>query len=379
MEAGAAKARVLEKRIAAGPASLRAALDRVESQLPNDMIVRGRAVKFKSSHGEMTVSFDGPGTVEHALHRHAFAQMAERAGVPYAFVSNLAAAGTQWEQELASHTMREHYLYGDVAGSRFLVRSVPSTRMRVVGPAKTEVENVSEVRGFLSDKFRRLDSRPLLHAFAESCHELGAVADESRVSDLRVAVKALMPKVYEPVPGEVLCLGLEWGNSDFGKAKHSVRAYILRLTCLNGATMEDVLSQVHLGGRLAEDVDFSNKTYRLDTETSVSALRDVVRHSLSPEKVQSLLSTIAMAHERKIEWKGVAGKLARRLTKTEVENARKAFDSEDVVNLPPEKSLWRASNAISWLAGQAEDEDRRLELQRVAGEILDGKLDKEAA
>ena len=53
-----------------------------------------------------------------------------------------------------------------------------------------------------------------------------------------------------------------------------------------------------------------------------------------------------------------------------------AFESEDVINLPAGKSVWRASNAISWIAGRTEDPDRKLELERIAGEVLNGKADK---
>ena len=75
-------------------------------------------------------------------------------------------------------------------------------------------------------------------------------------------MRALLPTVYEPVTGEVIAFGVEWGNSDFGAALHSVRAFILRLICLNGATMANDLAQVHLGRGISDDVELSAERTR---------------------------------------------------------------------------------------------------------------------
>ncbi len=47
-----------------------------------------------------------------------------------------------------------------------------------------------------------------------------------------------------------------------------------------------------------------------------------------------------------------------------------AFGSQDVVNLPPGNTAWRASNAISWIARHAEDPEQRLDLERAAGSLV---------
>lgn len=358
---------ILGRKVKEGLASAKATMEHVHAAIPTDAIVAGPAFSFHPSPG-LALTFGsntGHGSPDwcvdaRTIHPHALTQLAGTAGVPGAYLAELASSTHLWQRELATRTLSEFFAKGEPSRKRYLARSVGA-----------------QVRGVLSDRFRRLDSRPLLDAFAETCQEIGAVPIEGHATDLRVAVKALLPVVFEPVPGEVLCLGVEWGNSDFGAARHSVRAFIYRLWCANGATMEDVLSQVHLGGRLSEDIKFSTKTYQLDTLASVSALRDVVKGTLGPKKVDSLLGTIKAAHEQKIEWKGAAAKLARKLTKGELDAAKTAFESNDVVNLPAEKSIWRVSNAISWIAGQSEvSEDRRLELQRCAGEILDGRIDK---
>jgi hypothetical protein len=345
---------ILEKKVAAGQASAMGLFERVMTQAPRDAIAKVEALRYHGREGALIV--EGLGDDVQTLHRHALQQIAGRADVPGAYLSELA-HGAPWQVEMAAEVLNRSFFHGH-KGERALVRSV-----------------TGQVRGFLSDRYRRLDSRPLLETFAATCQEVGAVPIEGTVSDVRVAMKALLPTVFEPVPGEALCLGVEWGNSDFGAAKHSVRAFIYRLWCLNGATMEDALSQVHLGGRLSDDIAFSKRTYELDTKASISALKDVVKGTLGPAKVEALLNGIKAAHEKKVDWKGMKTKLAKKLLANEIKAIEAAYESEDVVMLPEGQNVWRVSNAISWIAGKTEDADRKLELQRLAGEVVNGKAD----
>lgn len=349
---------IMESKIEAGRASATALFERVFAQVPDDKIVRAQALKFDIAPGVPGLNV-GFGTEEtRGIHRHALGQMASKASVPGAYLAELVQSEGPWQGALAAHILNEHFSKG-VDAERYLLRSVEG-----------------EVRGFLSDRYRRLDSRPLLEAFAEECQVVGAVPVDGTGSDTRVTMKAFLPMVFEPVPNEVMCLGIEWGNSDFGAARHTVRPMIWRLWCTNKATLEDSLAQVHLGRVLSDDIEFSARTYDFDTKTSVSALRDVVRGLLAPAKVSMMLEGIKQANEKRVDWKQLKTKLARRLLKSELQAAEEAFESEDVVNLPVGKSVWRASNALSWLAGKSTDADRKLELERFAGEILTGRTEK---
>lgn len=354
----ASKARaILEKKIEDGRKSALALFEKINTDIPKDSIVKGSALQFAPQEKGLAVTRGGAVL---GVHKHALGQLASRAGVPTAYLAELAGAGG-WQSQLAADILQRHYGNGE-ASSRFLVRAVKG-----------------EMRGFLSDKYRRLDSRPLVEAFATECQSIGAVPVDGTFSDTRVALKAIVPHVYEPVPGEVLAFGIEWHNSDYGAGLHAIRAFILRLWCLNGATMENALAQVHLGAKLNADIELSERTYRLDTQTSVSALRDVVSSTIAPKKIEMLCEGIRAADSKKIDWKSASSKVAKKLLKGELEKARDAFEGEDTINLPAGKSVWRMSNAISWIAGQTDDADRKLELQRLAGEVLSGQAEKVAA
>jgi hypothetical protein len=361
---------IMQKKIDEGRASAMTLLEHVHNNIPNDMVARGSALTFdygvEPEYAPLTVRVGGGEPM--TIHRHALGQTAQKAGIPERYLTELVKSPEAWRRELAARTLNDHFNNDrvesseDLSTSRHLIRAVHG-----------------DVRAVLSDRYRRLDSRPLVDAFANSCNAIGAVPVQGTVTDVRVALKAFLPMVFEPVPGEVMCLGVEWSNSDFGAGKHACRAFIYRLWCLNGATMEDVLSQVHLGGRMADDIEFSDRTYRLDTAAQVSALQDVVKGTLGPKNVNTLLDTIKSANDKEIDWKNIASKLSKKLLKEELKAVRDAFDSEDVINLPPQKTLWRASNAVSWIAGHTEDATRKLELERLAGEVIHGKAEVQEA
>ena len=46
------------------------------------------------------------------------------------------------------------------------------------------------------------------------------------------------------------------------------------------------------------------------------------------------------------------------------------MNSADIENMPAGQTRWRLAQAVSWIAGKTEDEERRLDLMRVAGNLV---------
>jgi hypothetical protein len=176
-----------------------------------------------------------------------------------------------------------------------------------------------------------------------------------------------------------MLVGVQWHNSDFGAGSHALSLTVLRLFCTNKATMREAIRDVHLGRRLPDDVSFSAQTHALDTQANASALGDCVRELMSPDKVNALIEAVKATHEQEINWSSWSKSVKKHLTKSEFGEAERLFESDDVINLPPGKSVWRASNALSWIAGHTESADRRLELEKLAGRVLQPAADKQVA
>jgi hypothetical protein len=340
---------ILERAVGEGARRAADVIAAIQRDQPRDQILRVSAARFAlSSAGalEVLVGDDHYKPTDFAL-----GQIAARAAIPLPYLRDLVnSKAPQWQHDLAVEILGCHY--GNAGYARLLARSVGG-----------------QLRGWLSDRYRRLDSRPLLDALAAEAKDLGALPIDAVATETRVAFKIALPEIVEPIPGEFLVYGGEWSNSDVGNGVHSFRMFALRVACLNGLTTENVLRQVHLGGRLISELQFSERTYRLDTATSVSALRDVVRSALGPSGRDTLTATIRAAHERRMTTPQLA-LTTRTLPKALQRAIGDAFDSQDVINLPAGQTAWRASNAISWVARHTEDAELRLDLERSAGSIL---------
>lgn len=336
----------LEKVVSNGVENAGPVVERILGNIPTDTIVRGERLSFGINAASRAL-LDGQ-----ELHAHAFAQVTERAGIPLPYARSLlqAGEGEGWKRGLLEHMLGEHYGH---QGGRFLVRSMGG-----------------QIRGFLSDKYRRLDSRPLLDAFIGGCNALGAVPFEGVANEVRCSVRAILPVIHEPVPGEAMVFGLAWNNSDYGAGVYGISAFALRLVCLNGMVGESQLKQVHLGGKLPDNIEFSARTYAADTKTMVSATADIVRSTLGPAAIQRRAAAIQAAHSSETSFAKAFQKIGAALTKSEQQAAKEAFEGPEALMLPAGNTLWRASNALSWIANKTDDAERKLELQQAAGKIL---------
>jgi len=356
MESKTAAAHKLENLIERGRAKAGEVLDHVMNNQPADRIAQGGELVFTPSTDGSAVQIQYPdpqaGRIEQRLHRHATLQMAQTLDLPVKFIDSLQTTPNPWAQELLAHNLSTVFA-NRFASRRYLLRSVSG-----------------EVRGFLSDRYRRLDSRPIVDAFAKAVQEKGAVPYEGYVTDTKIALQAIMPKVYEPIPGELVAYGLSLENSDFGNGALSLRMYLLRIWCANLAITEERMRQVHLGKRLDDEVFYSQRTYELDAETTVSALRDVIGAQLNADALDQLMEGIREANQDVLDPVAARGTLKKMLLKSESDAVIEAYNSPDTYNLPAGNTTWRLSNAVSWIAGKTEDPERKLELMKVAGEML---------
>ena len=324
-------------------------IEQVQNDVPEDMIVLGRTLRFNPQAASLQlVAGDQPLNI----HEHAFQQVCDRPKIKNlpTVMRELKGKG-EWGTALVAQNLNE--IYSHMNGDRYLLRNVRG-----------------ELRGFLSDQFRRLDSRPLLEAFVGAISRFGARPVDGFALQTKMNVRAILPMVFEPFQGEIMAFGAQLSDSDFGDGKLTVSGFVLRMFCTNLATTEDVLSQVHLGRRLSDSVTFSSQTLQLDTAAMASAINDVAGHVLGSGAVNNYLGLVKKANEDKIEPAQIQAWVKKNLTKAESIASITKFNSPDVELLPPGQTKWRWSNALSWLANETEDEHRKLELQEYAGGLL---------
>lgn len=353
--------RQLDEAIRRTSGSALSVIEKIQREIPTDRYAHSQSLAFAvdKSGGQPRLLMGvrnrrAKGHFQEPLHKHALHQVVERAGIPALYVTRLL------ERPYGLELLRENLatIYGQEEDKQVLVRSVGQ-----------------EIRGVLSNAYRRMDSGPIVEAFARACQGVGAKPIEGVGGDLRWAIKCVLPKVFQPATRagneELIAFGIELSNSDYGCGTLSVKVFVQRIICTNYATMEQAMREVHLGKRVgADDFAFSEKTIRLDTEAQVSKVQDIVKGILAPKRVNELVGRIGKALDERIDPRQAWSELPKLgLLKGEVEKVKELFNDAGVEVLPAGTSPARLSNAISWFAKSAEPE-RRLELEAVAGKIL---------
>ena len=106
-------------------------------------------------------------------------------------------------------------------------------------------------------------------------------------------------------------------------------------------------------------------------------LKDVIQRQLNAEQLQQHMDLIRRANDRPVDASQARDMLRKALQKHEADSVVEAYNSADTVNMPAGNSMWRLSNAISWVAGKTEDAERKLEISKVAGQILESSMSRE--
>lgn len=345
----------LDQVVKTGKEQAKRVIQYVQALKPVDRIIKAKDLQFSNSTervGDMQVH--RAGEMAQRLHPHALNQACDKAGIPTGYAERLRGNGI-WGPALLAINLNEIYHHSE---NKHLLRSV---------------EN--QIRAVLSDRFKRLDSGPLIDAFAGAIQTVGAIPYAGYVSDTKIGLQAIIPKVYQPIENDPMAYGVSFENSDFGNGAMNVAVFLLRLRSLTGMIGPDHLRRVHLGKRLDEDMDWSDETKQLDLQTVCSGVKDLVTKSLSDERIEAMQVLIyeasLIADEAQLEL--TTEMLKGFLTKAELDRLTEKYNALDIETLPPGNSLWRLSSAVAWLAGEQEDSDRQLELQKFAGKVLQSK------
>lgn len=339
-----------ETLVETGKAQAETLIEKLHTELPVDVLAP--ASKLEAVVAETQIRLRNP-AFEYDLHRNARSQLFTKLGFPTKYADDLLTNDADWSTGLLERNLNE-LLQHDT--SRYLIRSVND-----------------QARGFLSDRYRRLDARPILDAVIEASAEYGTIPISGIVSDLSFALKLALPTVYEALPGQPFVYWEEFKTSNYGLRKVSVSNGLTVLVCLNGATMDEIFGQRHIGKEMPEDIQLSAETMRLDTAWTVSAMKDVVKATLNPANVETLCQKVRNANDKKLDSKTFVERVkSLGLNKGETEKAETLYGLGDVEFLPPGDTYWRASNVISHMAVNTNNADRRLELEEIAGDLLRG-------
>lgn len=357
----------INSKLASADNHVKPVLDKIEYECNNSYdfmapLGNHNIMKFNSNGSLKLQATTTAGIHSFNLHEHAIGQAGEKLGIPTGYIKKLS-RGTQWERDLASDILNEHSKYTD--RKKVLVRAVGN-----------------EVRGILSDHYRRLDTSTIYSTFFNECNKYGASAISAHIDATRTYCETIYPEVVS-IPTQKngvvhMVFGLRISNSDFGDGALQLQSYNMQVVCLNGMTRDNMLRQIHLGRQLPDNLSLSENTYRLDTETQASLISDIVNNSFNPKNIERQAKIIQLASENEVNLSNEIKKLkGTGLFKSEIEDIESVLISNKKSDgVQGDGTLWKLSQAMTAVARNNENKRRQREIEEISGKLFDRiKLD----
>ena len=317
-------------------------------------------IKFHPHDGMVGGTFRLPqeGPTPFRINRHAVGQLSAKLGIPGQYLTSLL-FGEEWQRSLGYTILNTHN--GWLDRSKMLVRTV--------GP---------EVRAFLSDSYRRLDSEMIFGTHIDEVFQNGGQLSDGYMDDTRIMVESMLPQPIEVSTEKngviYLAFGVRIDTSDYGVKALELRQFIMQGICLNGMVRQSVLRQIHLGARLPENMALSQKTYELDSMTTASAIRDLTKDLYGASAIKERMLEIKAATDQTIDpVKELTGLFrAGKLFKSEMESVGELLMRNDPMDgLQGDATLWKLTQGITRYANQEDvSAIRRMELQEIAGDLF---------
>ena len=272
-------------------------------------------------------------------------------------------------------------------------------------PKKRLVRTLDDkVRAWLSNSYRVIDNLDIAFTCLEQAQKLGAQVFEANLSDKRMRIKFTSQSVWDAINikqcsgpqgnwyaaalGNKELMGktilgarikeeLPGGpgtihpvvtvlNSETGHGGFLVRIGILMGICFNVATLEDVVSRIHLGEKLEEGV-FSQDTISVDSKAIMMKARDAVRAAFDPVKFKGIVARAKEAQSDVIAQPSAAVNniVEAGLVNDEQKEALLEYFLKDY-----DYTRFGLAQAVSRLAQDIEDPDDAGDLEDLAGQLI---------
>jgi len=351
----------LETTLTSRSKPVREAIAQIErtGSLLDDYVVPVKSINFTrdlSDQANVKMNFEYDGHfVSTGIHQHAAGQIGDKFGVPPGYLKTLT-YGSNWQRNLAATVMNEHA--SNIERDRVLIRVV---------------EN--DARGFLSDKYRRLNNMQIALAFLMGAQATESVLVDAHAGETKGFLEVINPNIVEfdtPLNGRnFACIGARYRNSDFGDGALEVYLFALMVKCMNGLVGQSMLREFHLGGKIPEDIRISDATYQKDTDAKASLVGDIMKQIYLPETTDKLIHKIQGASSKEINLIYEVEKLPKLgLTLTEKDAVGAVLMENNPENgLQGANTLWKLVNGLTAVARDAKPERKR-ELELIASEML---------
>jgi hypothetical protein len=230
------------------------------------------------------------------------------------------------------------------------------------------------VRGLMSDSFRRLENIDAMQVVLPVLEKRGATIVSCEVTEKHLYLQAVSHKLKAEIrKGDVVRAGSIISNSELGYGSVKVEPLVERCTCSNGMVVGQALRKYHVGRKNEFEGDlakfFSSKTNELDDKVFWMKVRDVVAGAFDEAMFQANVDQLKQFAEVKIkptEVEDAVELTAQVFTLTEDEKSgvlSNIIKSNDLTQ-------WGLANAVTALAHDADNYERSIEVERFGGDVM---------
>lgn len=349
----------LDKLIGNRKMDIAETIKKIESDqlLLNDYVSQANALHF--DHFNKGIQLHGLGSEGMGVTPLSQSQIGERLGIHNNYLKRLT-SGSERELNLAVHNLNE---LAEMSAKRNLIRVVDGT-----------------VRGFLSDRYRRLNTSILFIQFLQSALESGSVLVDAYSNDKIDFIEVVHPEIIEIQTKNngirYLIAGSRFGNSNYGYRKLDLSMYYLELVCTNGMWGDRLVNEMHLGSRIPDNIIVSDETVELDNRAMAGIIKDSMNQLYVPERVESLKERYMKASESEID---IAQEIKilgsnRELLQGEIKSVEAVLTANRASDgMEGSGTLLKLSEALTAVARDSEGERKR-DLEAIAGKMLGFKI-----
>ncbi len=328
-----------------------------EGRLLNDLILnlgKNSPIKF-IANGKVKMQIQD---AEYTMHPHAIIQAGEKLGINSVYVKNLAESNLEWKKDLITKDLNTFVANTD--RNRVLVRAVGH-----------------EIRGILSDSYKRINSADLYKTFIESTQALSMEIVDASYDGLQGYLESVYPQVFTvatPKNGDMYFgFGVRMRNSDFGVAPYELSLFAFQIICYNGLQRTSAIKEIHLGRRLPEDLQLAEDTLIADTRARNLITRDAIKNIMSPKTIENTIALIQQASSIVIDVDGKLKELSKsgKMSKGEIEVLKKVITNNRADDgVQGENTLLKLSQAVGRVGATNKDEQRKRELDALAFSLM---------
>ena len=233
----------------------------------------------------------------------------------------------------------------------------------------------TNIRAFLSDRYRRLDNLELAEAVLPIIKEMkGAEIVSADITDTHMYIKVINKKLKAEVAvNDVVQAGIVISNSEVGLGSLKVEPLIYRLVCKNGLIVKDYAQKRYHVGKQVESEEAAYEIYRdetleADDKAFFMKVQDTVRCAVDEAKF--MLSVDKLRQTKQESTGDDPIKTVEILADKYVLNQNERGGILRHFIMAGDNSRFGLINAITRSSQDIEDYNRATELERLGGELL---------